>query len=118
MVIARDRRSGVSRSILGGFHPTPEATPPEPDAHLCRDEYAILEGGVPATSGGTFAAGTPTHIHGMTHVAARTWFMTGVSSGFGREHFTQLPDPGDHVVGTNRDLSKVTECRGTTSRID
>jgi hypothetical protein len=34
MVIARDRRSGVSRSIPRWFHPTPGATLPEPDAHL------------------------------------------------------------------------------------
>ena len=34
MVIARDRRSGVSRSIPRWFHPTPGATLSEPDAHL------------------------------------------------------------------------------------
>jgi hypothetical protein len=34
MVIAWDRRSDVSRNIPRWFHPTPGATPPEPNAHL------------------------------------------------------------------------------------
>jgi hypothetical protein len=42
-------------------------------------------------------------------LAARIWLITGVSSGFGRELSTKLLDHGDHVVGTNRDLSKVTD---------
>jgi hypothetical protein len=44
MVIARDRRSGVSRSIPRWFHPTPDATPPEPGPPCWRGGYAILEG--------------------------------------------------------------------------
>jgi NAD(P)-dependent dehydrogenase (short-subunit alcohol dehydrogenase family) len=37
----------------------------------------------------------------------RTWLITGVSSGFGRELTTQLLERGDRVVGTVRDMSKV-----------
>jgi NAD(P)-dependent dehydrogenase (short-subunit alcohol dehydrogenase family) len=33
---------------------------------------------------------------------ARTWLITGVSSGFGRELTTQLLERGDRVVGTVR----------------
>jgi hypothetical protein len=36
-------------------------------------------------------------------------FITWVSSGFGRELSAQPLDHGDHVVGTDRDLSKVTD---------
>jgi short-subunit dehydrogenase len=39
----------------------------------------------------------------------RTWFITGVSSGFGRELTDQLLKRGDQVVGTVRDTSKVTD---------
>src|SRR5215218_5687378 len=39
----------------------------------------------------------------------RTWFITGVSSGFGREMTEQLLERGDRVVGTVRDMSKVTD---------
>jgi NAD(P)-dependent dehydrogenase (short-subunit alcohol dehydrogenase family) len=35
-------------------------------------------------------------------MAARTWLITGVSGGFGRELATQLLDRGDTVVGTVR----------------
>lgn len=37
----------------------------------------------------------------------RTWFITGVSSGFGREMTEQLLERGDRVVGTVRDTAKV-----------
>ena len=37
----------------------------------------------------------------------RTWFITGISSGFGRHLTEQLLDRGDRVVGTVRDLRKV-----------
>ena len=40
----------------------------------------------------------------MSH---RTWFITGVSSGFGRELTDQLLKRGDRVVGTVRDTGKV-----------
>jgi NAD(P)-dependent dehydrogenase (short-subunit alcohol dehydrogenase family) len=40
-------------------------------------------------------------------MAQRTWFITGVSSGFGRELTKQLLARGDRVVGTVRDISKV-----------
>ncbi|PVU81161.1 short chain dehydrogenase [Cellulomonas sp. WB94] len=42
-------------------------------------------------------------------MAPRTWLITGVSSGFGRELTTQLLERGDRVVGTVRDTSKVTD---------
>jgi len=40
-------------------------------------------------------------------VASRTWLITGVSSGFGRELTEQLLDRGDRVVGTVRNTGKV-----------
>ena len=39
--------------------------------------------------------------------SSRTWLITGVSSGFGRELTEQLLDHGDRVVGTVRDTGKV-----------
>lgn len=42
-------------------------------------------------------------------MASRTWFITGVSSGFGRELSQQLLERGDHVVGTVLDTGKVTD---------
>jgi NAD(P)-dependent dehydrogenase (short-subunit alcohol dehydrogenase family) len=40
-------------------------------------------------------------------MSQRTWFITGVSSGFGRELTDQLLERGDRVVGTVRDTSKI-----------
>jgi NAD(P)-dependent dehydrogenase (short-subunit alcohol dehydrogenase family) len=45
-------------------------------------------------------------------MSQRTWFITGVSSGFGRELTTQLLARGDRVVGTVRDTGKVADLRG------
>jgi NAD(P)-dependent dehydrogenase (short-subunit alcohol dehydrogenase family) len=42
-------------------------------------------------------------------MAQRTWFITGVSSGFGRELTRQLLERGDCVVGTVRDIAKVAD---------
>jgi NAD(P)-dependent dehydrogenase (short-subunit alcohol dehydrogenase family) len=42
-------------------------------------------------------------------MATKTWLITGVSSGFGRELTEQLLDRGDHVVGTVRDSAKVAD---------
>jgi NAD(P)-dependent dehydrogenase (short-subunit alcohol dehydrogenase family) len=42
----------------------------------------------------------------------RTWLLTGVSSGFGRELATQLLDRGDRVVGTVRRPDAVAELAG------
>jgi NAD(P)-dependent dehydrogenase (short-subunit alcohol dehydrogenase family) len=42
-------------------------------------------------------------------MAQRTWFITGVSSGFGRQLTVQLLERGDRVVGTVRDTSKVAD---------
>src|SRR5437764_10031230 len=42
-------------------------------------------------------------------MAPRTWFITGVSSGFGRELTDQLLKRGDRVVGTVRDTGKVAD---------
>ena len=46
-------------------------------------------------------------------MTARTWLITGVSSGFGRELTSQLLDRGDRVIGTVRDTSKIA---GLTAR--
>jgi len=40
-------------------------------------------------------------------MAQQTWFITGVSSGFGRELTEQLLQRGDKVVGTVRDTGKI-----------
>jgi NAD(P)-dependent dehydrogenase (short-subunit alcohol dehydrogenase family) len=42
-------------------------------------------------------------------MAQRTWFITGVSSGFGRQLTEQLLERGDRVVGTVRDTGKVAD---------
>jgi NAD(P)-dependent dehydrogenase (short-subunit alcohol dehydrogenase family) len=42
-------------------------------------------------------------------MAARTWLITGVSSGFGRELTQQLLDRGDRVAGTVRNTAKVAD---------
>jgi NAD(P)-dependent dehydrogenase (short-subunit alcohol dehydrogenase family) len=39
----------------------------------------------------------------------RTWFITGVSSGFGRQLTEQLLKRGDLVIGTVRDTKKITD---------
>ncbi|MGA2169972.1 MAG: SDR family NAD(P)-dependent oxidoreductase [Terracidiphilus sp.] len=39
----------------------------------------------------------------------RTWFITGVSSGFGRQLTDQLLERGDSVVGIVRDTGKVAD---------
>jgi NAD(P)-dependent dehydrogenase (short-subunit alcohol dehydrogenase family) len=44
-------------------------------------------------------------------MSQRTWFITGVSSGFGRELTEQLLERGDRVVGTVRDTGKVADLR-------
>ena len=42
-------------------------------------------------------------------MSQRTWFITGVSSGFGRQLTEQLLKRGDRVVGTVRDTGKVAD---------
>jgi NAD(P)-dependent dehydrogenase (short-subunit alcohol dehydrogenase family) len=42
-------------------------------------------------------------------MAQRTWFITGVSSGFGRQLTEQLLQGGDRVIGTVRDTGKVAD---------
>jgi NAD(P)-dependent dehydrogenase (short-subunit alcohol dehydrogenase family) len=42
-------------------------------------------------------------------MSQRTWFITGVSSGFGRHLTEQLLQRGDKVIGTVRDTSKVSD---------
>jgi len=41
----------------------------------------------------------------------KVWFITGVSSGFGRELTEQILKRGDRVVGTVRDTGKIAELR-------
>jgi NAD(P)-dependent dehydrogenase (short-subunit alcohol dehydrogenase family) len=45
-------------------------------------------------------------------MTARTWLITGVSSGFGRELTSQLLDRGDRVIGTVRDASAIADLAG------
>lgn len=42
-------------------------------------------------------------------MARKTWLITGVSSGFGKEMTKQLLERGDTVIGTVRNLDKVAE---------
>jgi NAD(P)-dependent dehydrogenase (short-subunit alcohol dehydrogenase family) len=42
-------------------------------------------------------------------MSQRTWFITGVSSGFGRQITDQLLERGDRVVGTVRDTGKIAD---------
>ena len=42
-------------------------------------------------------------------MSPRTWFITGVSSGFGRQLTAQLLQRGDRIIGTVRDKGKVTD---------
>jgi short-subunit dehydrogenase involved in D-alanine esterification of teichoic acids len=56
-------------------------------------------------------------------MTARTWLITGVSSGFGRELTRQLLTCGDRVIGTVRDTSKIADLtdrylgRGLATRV-
>jgi NADP-dependent 3-hydroxy acid dehydrogenase YdfG len=40
-------------------------------------------------------------------MSQRTWFITGVSSGFGHELSKQLLERGERVIGTVRGIGKV-----------
>ena len=42
-------------------------------------------------------------------MSVRTWFITGVSSGFGRQIAEQLLASGARVVGTVRETGKVAD---------
>jgi len=42
-------------------------------------------------------------------MSQRTWLITGVSSGFGRNLTDQLLTRGDRVIGTVRDIVKVAD---------
>ncbi len=42
-------------------------------------------------------------------MSQRTWFITGVSSGFGRHMTEQLLARGDKVIGTVRDTGKTAD---------
>jgi len=46
---------------------------------------------------------------GEHQMARKTWLITGVSSGFGKEMTKQLLERGDTVIGTVRNLDKVEE---------
>jgi len=45
----------------------------------------------------------------VENMQKRTWLITGVSSGFGREMTIQLLESGNKVIGTVRDMSKVAD---------
>src|ERR1700733_13520240 len=46
-----------------------------------------------------------------SRMAQRTWFITGVNSGFGRHMTEQLLARGDRVAGTVRDLDSMTDLK-------
>jgi NADP-dependent 3-hydroxy acid dehydrogenase YdfG len=46
-------------------------------------------------------------VKGKNLMSQRTWFITGISSGFGRHMTEQLLDRGDRVAGTARKLEAV-----------
>jgi NAD(P)-dependent dehydrogenase (short-subunit alcohol dehydrogenase family) len=56
-----------------------------------------------------------THTHGWqtkgSEHGPRTWFITGVNSGFGRHMSEQLLARGDRVAGTVRKLKTVTDLK-------
>src|SRR5947209_17800945 len=52
---------------------------------------------------------TTPSMTGECELAQRTWFITGVSSGFGRQLTEQLLERGDRVIGTVRDMGKVAD---------
>src|SRR3712207_2430900 len=56
-------------------------------------------------------APTITTTTGGFTMPQRTWLITGVSSGFGREMTEQVVERGDRVVGTVRDTGKVADLR-------
>jgi NADP-dependent 3-hydroxy acid dehydrogenase YdfG len=47
----------------------------------------------------------------ITNQTNRTWFVTGVSSGFGRQMTEQLLERGDRVAGTARKLAAVDDLK-------
>src|SRR4051812_30431436 len=61
------------------------------------------------TAPGRRRARTVEAIAGELTMAQRTWLITGVSSGFGRQLTEQLLQRGDRVVGTVRDTGKVAD---------
>src|SRR5687768_13180870 len=71
MVIARDRRSGVGRSILGGFTYA-RCDPARTGRPSCRDGHTILEGGVRATSGGDLRG---PGLNGSRNVSPRVFLV-------------------------------------------
>jgi NAD(P)-dependent dehydrogenase (short-subunit alcohol dehydrogenase family) len=62
--------------------------------------------GYPRTLNALRALDEVAPAHRMT---VRTWLITGVSSGFGRELTSRLFDRGDRVIGTVRDTSKIAD---------
>src|SRR5436305_14553174 len=54
---------------------------------------------------------TTPSMTGECEMAQRTWFITGISSGFGRQLTEQLLERGDRVIGTVRDTGKVADLR-------
>jgi NAD(P)-dependent dehydrogenase (short-subunit alcohol dehydrogenase family) len=53
----------------------------------------------------------PFHHRHKENEMSRTWFITGIGSGFGREMTQQLLARGDRVAGTVRDAQAVAELR-------
>ena len=44
-------------------------------------------------------------------MAQRTWFITGINSGFGRHMTEQLLERGDRVAGTVRNMNSVDDLK-------
>ncbi len=52
----------------------------------------------------------------MTDPKQKIWFITGASTGFGRELAEQLLRRGDKVVATARKPEQIADFEGTTPR--
>ncbi|MEV7087396.1 SDR family oxidoreductase [Streptomyces sp. NPDC093085] len=90
-------------------HPTPTAA--------ATHERLIGDGSAGGVRAGDIAPGGLPDAEGRGEgrrmTTTRTWFITGVSSGFGHALATRLLQRGDTVIGTVRDLDKAAGLTGT-----